>query len=160
MIDHIFSLLNFFILVGFCIYVFRRYAAEPLRAYITMDQITLSNMQRKYEQLLKQEQSLMRAGQHQYEMYHDLSRKVAAWTAAIHHQHNVRAREQVRIQAHIDERLQVQKAHLERQEICKKVLPRAVEHATEQLLTQFKDKHTSDAYIEHIVRNLPTSVNR
>jgi hypothetical protein len=160
MIDQIFSILNFLIFIGFCIYVFRRYAAEQLRSYITMDQITLNNMQRKYEQLVKQEQSLVRAGQHQYETYHDLSRKVAAWTAALHHQHNVRAREQVHIQAHIDERLQVQKVHLEQRAICQKVLPQAIERATEQLLDQFKSKQHSDSYIEHIVSILPPAVNR
>jgi len=155
MIDGIFALLNFGILIGFCLYIFRKYAAEPLRSYITMEQVTLTNTQRKYEQLLKQEQTLLRAGQHQLEMYQDLSRKVAAWSAALH-QHNVlRTREKTILQEHIQQRLQEQMLNLEHHIICKEVLPRALEQATHQLIEQFNNQHQQDLYTKQTLTMLP-----
>jgi hypothetical protein len=151
MIDFIFHIINFGLLIALGVYAFKRYALSSLRQEMTTEELAHAALQKRLDSLKKQESHLLLAAQHQKALYEDQLKKIDIWraaTAVIEQEHQARLRviAEKTNKRHCDKWEYQQRAAIEAM-----VMPRALAGAERELIQLFASPERAERFTAVLV---------
>ena len=149
-----FKLLNFGILIGLGVYVFKRYLLPSIGQEIAENQEALQQLQRNNEQLKEDQKKVEARLDEQAALCLSLGSKIERWKLA-HDNHLRRQQESCQqLRQKIEKKVAVQEQNLAREMLNKKVLPGAIVQAQELLQKTYESESEGRQYILHVMKYL------
>ncbi len=154
MIDQLFHILNFLLIVAVGYYLFKRYLADMLRRNIAYDAVSFDALNRQQEELQKQKKNLTASLQRQHIEYQDLAEKIAQWREIVAQGKLVAQQEHQRIEQLVHERRVAQAHEMQLQAVHAQVIPQAVDDARLALVKIFTHDAAVRNYLQHLLQRL------
>lgn len=149
-----FRLLNFALLIGVLIYIYKKYIHASLQQAVRQKQIHKEGLQHK-ENTLQEEWHQLAVHQQAADAYiAQLKERIAVWQQYIQEQQQRREREHQQQCLKQKERIAVQHSYIQSEQLKRLVVPEAVEQATKELQKQFASPEAQRQFIASITQNL------
>jgi hypothetical protein len=146
MIDFIFHILNFVLLIGIFVYLSKRYLVGALRRDIVSERLSRATLSHRLEELCRKEQHIIDASVHQKEHYQQLLDKMRQWQKQVNAEHNLE-REQQKITVMMAEKRYQELVDYQKQAIlCNQILPEAIRQAHHELEVRFSKGNEAQQY--------------
>ena len=151
MIDALFNVLNFVLLIVLGVYSFKRYAMPALKTEMVAHKVDKLNLEHEYSSLEEAQQQLHEQMKAQKELYKDLEVKVRYWNQAYTHaeQQKIAMREQ--LQSELIHKYEYQEAQKALYRVQKSIMPHALSKAEHELEQMFQAPATGVPYINHVL---------
>ena len=147
----LFRLINFFILSGLIVYVFRNYLLTPIKEKLADKWAFFRNLEDQHENLVDQKDILDIEMKDQDKLFELLKDKISLWKQACQRDEETRENQMARIKKNHIDRVTIQNENLYQQTLLDKVAPSAIKGTYDQLEKKFEDKQKSQKFLGDII---------
>lgn len=147
----IFRLVNFFILSGLAVYVFRKYLLTPIKAKLEEKYSLFRNLENQHKNLIDQKGILEIEMEDQDKLFEILKQKIGIWDKACKQEQEARKKEVDKIKKYHIKRVASQNETLKQQNLLEKTIPIAISQTYNQLEKRFEKKEESQTYLGSII---------
>jgi F0F1-type ATP synthase membrane subunit b/b' len=128
-----FKILNFGVLIGLGVYIFKRYFVQNINDQIDAKQNMIAQLQGNNQALKQEEHDIAHAAEQQHQLSEQLVQKIALWRAAHTHEMARKKAEYEEIYKNRIKKIAKQEEIYALDVVQKKVVPSAIEQAREML---------------------------
>lgn len=153
-INIIFHILNFAVVIGLGVYLFRSKIMNLMRQEMIVEVLERSSLFKRLEGLKKQSKNLVMAYDHQRSFHQDLEKKMERWQQVVQAQQDNRITEGERIAQKMHERSEHEMEERHRRTLSRIVLAQALAQADEQLVRCFMQEQVKKAYTTKVIDQL------
>ena len=153
-INIIFHILNFAVVIGLGVYLFRSKIMNLMRQEMIVEVLERSSLFKRLEGLKKQSKNLVMAYDHQRSFHQDLEKKMERWQQVVQAQQDNRIIEGERIAQKMHERSEHEMEERHRRTLSRIVLTQALAQADEQLVRCFAQAPIKQAYTTKVIDEL------
>ena len=150
----IFRVINFALILGLIIYVFRRKFLGQIRSKIQEKEIFWKNLQNNKDALIKQQKDLNDDIDWQNRYAQELLLKIDHWRSVVDKYHEFEKKKEKEIVEKIKHRRIVQQDCAQLNMITNNIAPRILEHVHENLIKTFDDSQKSKIYLVESIHRL------
>ncbi len=150
-ISIIFRLVNFFILSGLIVYVFRKYLLTPIKEKLAEKWAFFRDLKNQHKNLVDQKGILDIEIKDQDKLFAILKQKINIWDKTCKQKHNEREQELAKIKELHAKKLTIQNENVHQQKLLKEVFPRVIQGTYSQLEKKFEDKKESQKFLGNII---------
>jgi len=153
----LFRLINFFILSGLIVYVFRNYLLTPIKEKLADKWAFFRNLEDQHKNLVDQKNILDIEIKDQDKLFELLKDKIAIWKQACQRDKEARESQMARIKKNHINRVTIQNENLYQQTLLDKVAPSVIKGTYVQLEKTFEDKKKSQKFLGDIIEYMEKS---
>ncbi len=153
-INIIFHILNFAVVIGLGVYLFRSKIMNLMRQEMIVEVLERSSLFKRLEGLKKQSKNLVMAYDHQRSFHQDLEKKMERWQQAVQTQQANRTIEGELLAQKMHERSEHEMQERHRRTLSRTVLTQALTQADEQLVRCFAQEQVKKTYTTKIIDQL------
>ena len=151
MIDALFNVLNFALLLALGVYCFKRYVIPALKTEIVADKVDKLNLEHEYNSLEEAQQQLQEQMKAQEELYKDLKIKVHSWNQAFSQAEQQKIALHEQLLSELIHKYEYQEAQKTLYRVQKKIMPQAITKAQQELEQKFQSPQAGLVYINQVL---------
>ncbi|HZW61697.1 MAG TPA: hypothetical protein VFF04_05730 [Candidatus Babeliales bacterium] len=150
-ISIIFKLLNFAVLIGLFVYLFKNYFLDSIKEQMNAKEQFLADLKHQKEALKEQQKKLEQQIEAQDIVCADFGNKIERWQAAVHEEEIKKQKMREQLHAKLTKKIEYQAHQLSVEKIEKIIEPQALEHAKATLEKEFTAAPAGQRFIEQLI---------
>ncbi len=153
-VELVFQLLNFIVIIGLIGFLFKKYILNGIRAQMRAHESVVVSLKKSFHMLTRNYQLLDREIEHERQMQYELKQKVMRWRADVEQLHEQMTHERNERSKELKVQTEQQIKEIQKHMLYQEALPRALKKARIQLAKQFEDEKAQKEYLHHTLRDL------
>lgn len=156
LVSFFFRVLNFAVLTGFGVFLFKRYGLPSIHQEVKEQEGHIAGLKHHRDTLKETVRTLERQSYEQAILCNQLAIKIGNWHNAVLAQRYKEQEEKQRLITLLSKKVHQQEQILAIQNLRKQVFPAAITQTRKELEQQFKSGHIAERYIEDLLRFMET----
>ncbi len=156
-VDIIFRVLNFGVLIGLGIYIFKKYLKDTLLKEMLNKQRAMDGLQQERDALMLQNKKVSHTVRTEQKKYEALQKKIEQWTDVVEKERAKRSFEKndrIRV---LKKNAQYRVQQIRQEQLVKRVMPRALDEAKTKLQKLFSTKKAQNHFAQQIIQHMQKS---